>query len=119
MADQIDPTGQISSTDPFEFIKFQDSMVTLNSSTLKSSLKIDSGSMVVQARRCPVFSAAVEVITWGDPEAGGDSSSVQDKLKDVKARMRRPLGAGPLHVAALGYVTCQVTMINVNRTSMF
>jgi len=26
------------------------------------------------------------VVTWGDPEAGGDSSSVQDKLKNVKAR---------------------------------
>ena len=26
-----------------------------------------------------------EVVTWGDPEAGGDSSLVQDKLKNVKA----------------------------------
>ena len=38
-----------------------------------------------------------EVVTWGDPEAGGDSSLVQDKLKNVKAVKKKSCLAGFHH----------------------
>ena len=36
---------------------------------------------------CRAFAAVLEnrtVVTWGDPKCGGDSSSVQDRLRNVQ-----------------------------------
>ena len=40
----------------------------------------------VQATRC-AFAAVLEdgsLVAWGDPDSGGDSSAVQDELRDLQ-----------------------------------
>ena len=55
-----------------------------DSSKVQDQLK---GVQQVQATRGGVFAALLadgSVLTWGDPDCGGDSSEVQDRLKAVQ-----------------------------------